>query len=96
MPMRIEAIEEVIFENVWEKNMKVRRQFMCSNNLTIVVTNIKSRELKSATAVIKLLGLKNMNVLSRKVLAYAFSGNFRTLFVHFAVDVNDPYASMLD
>ncbi|ETO08416.1 hypothetical protein RFI_28971 [Reticulomyxa filosa] len=77
-------IEEVTFENVWKKNIKVRRQFMCSNTPTIVVTHIKS-----PTAVIKLLGLKNSNVLSRKVLAHTFSGNFRALFDHFAVDVND-------
>ncbi|ETO02500.1 hypothetical protein RFI_34931, partial [Reticulomyxa filosa] len=66
-------------------NTKVRRP-------TIVVTNIKSKELKSATAVIKLLGLKNSNVLSRKVLSHTFSGNFSTLFVHFAVDINDQLA----
>ncbi|ETO01152.1 hypothetical protein RFI_36288 [Reticulomyxa filosa] len=84
-------IEEVTFENVWKKNMKVRRQFMCSNTPTIVVTNIKFKELKSATAVITLLGLKNRNVLSRKVLAHTFSGNFRTLFVHFAVDLANNF-----
>ncbi|ETO03525.1 hypothetical protein RFI_33880 [Reticulomyxa filosa] len=54
-----------------------------------------SKELKSVKAVIKLLGLKNKNVLSRKVLAHTFSGNFRTLFVHFAVDVNDQQLSQL-
>ncbi|ETN98530.1 hypothetical protein RFI_38962 [Reticulomyxa filosa] len=61
-------VDEVTFENVWKKNMKVRRQFMCSNVPTIVF-----------------IGLKNKNILSRKVLAHTF----RTLFVHFAVDVNE-------
>ncbi|ETO34135.1 hypothetical protein RFI_02959 [Reticulomyxa filosa] len=65
---------------------------MCSNTPKIVVTHIKSKELKSATAVIKLLVL---NVLSRKVLAHTFSGNFSTLFVHFAVDVNDQQLGQL-
>ncbi|ETO01416.1 hypothetical protein RFI_36024, partial [Reticulomyxa filosa] len=42
--------EEVTFENVWKKNMQTRRQFMCSNTPTIVVTPIKSKELRSATS----------------------------------------------
>ncbi|ETO03061.1 hypothetical protein RFI_34349 [Reticulomyxa filosa] len=45
-------IEEVTFENMWKKNMKVRRQFMYYN--TIVVTYIKSKELKSATAYLQI------------------------------------------
>ncbi|ETO32749.1 hypothetical protein RFI_04370 [Reticulomyxa filosa] len=35
-----------------------------------------------------LLGLKDMNRLSRNVIAHTFSGNFKTIFVHFAVNVN--------
>ncbi|ETO03542.1 hypothetical protein RFI_33860, partial [Reticulomyxa filosa] len=59
-------IEEMTFENVWKKDMKVRRQFMCSNTPTIVVTNIKFKELKSECIV-------------QEVLAHTFSGNFSTL-----------------
>ncbi|ETO01796.1 hypothetical protein RFI_35642 [Reticulomyxa filosa] len=32
---------------------------------------------------------QNKNILSKKVLANTFSGNFRTLFVHFAVDISE-------
>ncbi|ETO02273.1 hypothetical protein RFI_35163, partial [Reticulomyxa filosa] len=69
---------------------------MCSNVPTIVVTSIKSKELKSAIAVIKFIGLKNKNILPRKVLVHTVSGNFRTLFVHFAVDVNEQQLNQLD
>ncbi|ETO36815.1 hypothetical protein RFI_00247, partial [Reticulomyxa filosa] len=39
--------DEITFENTWKKNMKTRRQFLCSNVPTIVVTPIKSKELRS-------------------------------------------------
>ncbi|ETO15683.1 hypothetical protein RFI_21681 [Reticulomyxa filosa] len=63
-------IDKITFENVCKKTCK----FLCTNTPTIVVTPIKSKELKSATPFI---GLRNKNALS--------SG----LFVHFAVDVNE-------
>ncbi|ETO04419.1 hypothetical protein RFI_32979 [Reticulomyxa filosa] len=50
--------------------------------------NLFSKELKSSTSVIKFIGLRNKSALSRKV-AHTFSGNFRTLFVHFAVNINE-------
>ncbi|ETO11780.1 hypothetical protein RFI_25596 [Reticulomyxa filosa] len=34
-------------------------------------------------------------MLSRKVLSHTFSGNFRTLFVHFEVDVNEKQLTHL-
>ncbi|ETO35503.1 hypothetical protein RFI_01560 [Reticulomyxa filosa] len=77
--------KEVTFENVWKKNMKVQHSNDCSHKYQIQRTRISD-------SVIKLLGL---NVLSRKILAHTFSGNFRTLFVHFAVDVNDQQPSQL-
>ncbi|ETO00667.1 hypothetical protein RFI_36773 [Reticulomyxa filosa] len=40
-------IDEITFENACKKNMQIRRQFLP----TIVVTSIKSKELKSATSV---------------------------------------------
>ncbi|ETO11965.1 hypothetical protein RFI_25408 [Reticulomyxa filosa] len=67
-------IDEVTFENVWKKSMQFRRQFLCMNRPTIVITTIKSKELKSATSVIKFPGLRNKNALSRKVLVHTFSG----------------------
>ncbi|ETO12240.1 hypothetical protein RFI_25136 [Reticulomyxa filosa] len=56
--------------------MQVRRQFLCTNKPTILLTPIKSKELKSATSVTKFLGLRNKNALSRKVLAHTFSGHY--------------------
>ncbi|ETO16420.1 hypothetical protein RFI_20920 [Reticulomyxa filosa] len=53
------------------------------------------QKLKSATSVIKFIGLTNKNALSRKILAHTFSGNFRTLFVHFAVDINEQQLTQL-
>ncbi|ETO33675.1 hypothetical protein RFI_03418 [Reticulomyxa filosa] len=64
-------INEVTFENVWKKNMQIRRQFLCTNTPTIVTT-IKFKELKPVTSVIKFIGLKSKNALSKKVLAYIF------------------------
>ncbi|ETO36479.1 hypothetical protein RFI_00583 [Reticulomyxa filosa] len=39
--------------------------------------------------------LLNKNALSRKVLAHTFSENFQTLFIHFAVDVNEQQLMQL-
>ncbi|ETO11132.1 hypothetical protein RFI_26244 [Reticulomyxa filosa] len=87
--------DEITFENISKKNIKTRRKFLCSNVPTIVVTPIKSKKFTSATSVIKFLGLRNKNALSKKVLAHIFSGNFRTLFIHFEVDVNEQQLMQL-
>ncbi|ETO10873.1 hypothetical protein RFI_26504, partial [Reticulomyxa filosa] len=54
-----------------------------------------AKELKSATSVLKLIGLKNRHQLSRDVIANTFSGNLRTLYVHFALNVNAQHLQQL-
>ena len=87
--------EEISLENVWKFNMKTRRKFMCNNTPTIVITPIKAREIKSETSVIKFLGLKNRNQLTKKIIRHTFSGDFRTIFIHFSRDVNEQHLIQL-
>ncbi|ETO10568.1 hypothetical protein RFI_26809 [Reticulomyxa filosa] len=68
----ITQLDEITFENVSKKNMQMR-QFLYANTSTIIVTSIKSKELKSATSLIKFIRLKNNNALSRKQLAHNFN-----------------------
>ncbi|ETO01376.1 hypothetical protein RFI_36064, partial [Reticulomyxa filosa] len=74
---------------------RYRHNFLCSSSPTLAITSIQAKELKSATSVIKLIGLNNRHQLSSDVIAHTFSGNLRTLYVHFAVNVNAQHLQQL-
>ncbi|ETO34483.1 hypothetical protein RFI_02610 [Reticulomyxa filosa] len=87
---RISAFIGSILRLKREQCKKAKNQFLIFQVvLQSSITPIKSKGLKYATSVIKFIGLRNKNALSRKVLSHTFSENFRTLFVHFAVNVNE-------
>ena len=79
--------EEINLQNMWKFSRKIRRQYLCSNYPTILITSINAKNFTSGTSVKKFLGLRNNSKLGNNIISHTFSISFRTIYIHFNKEV---------
>ncbi|ETN97142.1 hypothetical protein RFI_40389, partial [Reticulomyxa filosa] len=71
--------DEINEENVWKKSRKIRRQYLCVNFPTLVITPVKGRMLLSESSLIKFMGL-DAKIIRPRINAHTHSASWRTLY----------------
>ncbi|ETO11044.1 hypothetical protein RFI_26332 [Reticulomyxa filosa] len=69
--------KELNDENIWKENKKVRKDYFCKTNPSLVFTPVNGRGLISQTSILKFVGINEKGFV-KKLKAHTFSQSWKT------------------